>query len=87
MSSVTMLEYENKVFDISVAADRLTAVIALLNAHYFESTPESMESLASRARWCISYGDLQEVMGAVSVMAFDMKKALSELCEAALCTP
>lgn len=70
-------EYEGKVFDVSVAMDRLTAVVELLNEHYFDM--KLGDDPASRAWWNASHDNIQDVVGAIFAAVCDIKNDLDSL--------
>ncbi|MEA4955887.1 MAG: hypothetical protein VB096_10330 [Pseudoflavonifractor sp.] len=72
-------EYEGKVFDASLAADRLNSVIGLTVDHYFSDSAEDDGSARDKAWFCFQYENMQNVLGAIFEASTAIKKDLSRL--------
>lgn len=75
---MTLREYEDKVFNLSVDADRLFAVVRLLDEHYFDKAFDSGNT-TERIWWAASHDSIQDVMGVISDAAASIKNKLEEL--------
>lgn len=75
---MTIWEYRCKVSELSIVADRLAAVVSLLNTYHFEDGFNEDEP-ASHIWWAQNHDRIQEVVGMIAETVTSVKVALAEL--------
>lgn len=78
MSSMDVIDYQDAVLDVSIAADQLAAVTLLLDEYYFGQQFDA-EDPASKRWWIANYDNIRNVVGLMAGTAASVKKRLEEL--------
>lgn len=75
---MNVIDYQDAVLDVSLAADQLDAVTRLLDEYYFSQQFDAGDPVSKRW-WISSYNNIQNVVGLMANTAASVKKRLEEL--------